>query len=108
MIVFPHAKINLGLSIISKRPDGFHNLETVFYPVPLRDALEIVPSDDYSFFQTGLKISGQQDNNLVLKAFRLLEKHHPQIKPMEIHLHKIIPWVPGWAVDHLTQQKLFN
>ncbi len=95
MIVFPHAKINLGLSIISKRPDGFHNLETVFYPVPLRDALEIVPSDEYSFIQTGLKITGKQEDNLVLKACRLLEKHYPQIKPLEIHLHKIIPLGAG-------------
>lgn len=95
MIVFPHAKINLGLSIISKRPDGFHNLETVFYPVPLRDALEIVPSDEYSFIQTGLKITGKQEDNLVLRACRLLEKHYPQIKPLEIHLHKIIPLGAG-------------
>jgi 4-diphosphocytidyl-2-C-methyl-D-erythritol kinase len=95
MIVFPHAKINLGLSIISKRPDGFHNLETVFYPVPLRDALEIVPSDENLFFQTGLKIPGKQDDNLVLKTCRLLEKHHPHIKPLEIHLHKIIPLGAG-------------
>ena len=100
MIVFPHAKINLGLSIISKRPDGFHNLETVFYPVPLRDALEIVPSDKNLFFQTGLKIPGNQDDNLVLKAFRLLEKHYPYIKPLEIHLHKVIPHGcrAGWRV----------
>ena len=95
MIVFPHAKINLGLSIISKRPDGFHNLETVFYPIPFRDALEIVPSDENLFFQTGLKIPGKPDENLVLKACRLLEKHHPHIKPMEIHLHKIIPLGAG-------------
>ena len=95
MIVFPHAKINLGLYIISKRPDGFHNLETVFYPVPLRDALEIVPSDENSFFQTGLNIPGKQDENLVLKACRLLEKNHPQIRPLEIHLHKIIPLGAG-------------
>jgi 4-diphosphocytidyl-2-C-methyl-D-erythritol kinase len=95
MIVFPHAKINLGLSIISKRPDGFHNLETVFYPVPLRDALEIVPSDENLFFQTGLKIPGKQDDNLVYKAFHLLEKHYPHIKPLEIHLHKVIPLGAG-------------
>ncbi len=93
MIGFPHAKINLGLYITSKRPDGFHNLETVFYPVALRDALEIVPSEDHLFFQTGLKIPGKQEDNLVQKAFRLMEKHHPQIKPLKIHLHKVIP--PG-------------
>jgi 4-diphosphocytidyl-2-C-methyl-D-erythritol kinase len=95
MIVFPHAKINLGLSIISKRPDGFHNLETIFYPVPLRDALEIVPSDKNLFIQTGLEIPGKQDDNLVLKAFRLLENDYPQIKPLEIHLHKVIPQGAG-------------
>lgn len=93
MIAFPHAKINLGLSVISKRPDGYHNLETVFYPVLLRDALEIVPSDQYLFFQTGLEIPGKESDNLVLRACRLLEKHYPQIKPLEIHLHKVIP--PG-------------
>ena len=95
MIVFPHAKINLGLSIISRRPDGFHNLETVFYPIPIRDALEIVPSDKNLFFQTGLKIPGNQDDNLVLKACRLLEKHYPHIKQLEIHLHKAIPQGSG-------------
>ena len=95
MIVFPHAKINLGLSIISKRPDGFHNLETIFYPIPLRDALEIVSSDKNLFFQTGLEIPGSQSDNLVLKACRLLEKHYPHIKPLEIHLHKVIPQGSG-------------
>src|SRR6476660_5992482 len=95
MIAFPHAKINLGLSIISKRPDGFHNLETVFYPLPLRDALEIVPSDRNLFVQTGLKIPGSQHDNLVLKAYRLLEKHYPDIKPLEIHLHKVVPQGAG-------------
>jgi 4-diphosphocytidyl-2-C-methyl-D-erythritol kinase len=95
MIAFPHAKINLGLYIISKRPDGFHNLETVFYRVPFRDALEIVPADQYSFLQTGLKIPGKQNANLVLKACRLMEKYYPQIKPLEIHLHKIIPLGSG-------------
>jgi 4-diphosphocytidyl-2-C-methyl-D-erythritol kinase len=95
MIAFPHAKINLGLSIISKRPDGFHNLETVFYPLPLRDALEIVPSDRNLFVQTGLKIPGSQHDNLVFKAYRLLEKQYPDIRPLEIHLHKIIPLGAG-------------
>ncbi len=95
MIVFPHAKINLGLSVISKRSDGFHNLETVFYPVPIRDALEIVPSDENLFFQTGLKIAGRQEENLVLKACRLLEKDYHPVKPLEIHLHKNIPMGAG-------------
>jgi 4-diphosphocytidyl-2-C-methyl-D-erythritol kinase len=95
MIVFPHAKINLGLSVISKRADGFHNLETVFYPIFLRDALEIIPSDEYSFFQTGLEITGKREDNLVLKAIRLLKKHYQHIKAQEIHLHKVIPLGSG-------------
>ena len=95
MIVFPHAKINLGLSVILKRPDGFHNLETIFYPIPLREALEIVPSDQNLFFPTGIKIPGKESDNLVLRACSMLTKHYPQIKPMEIHLHKVIPLGAG-------------
>jgi 4-diphosphocytidyl-2-C-methyl-D-erythritol kinase len=95
MIVFPHAKINLGLSIIGKRPDGFHNLETIFYPIPLRDVLEIVPSEENLFIQTGLTIPDKAVDNLVLRAYHLLKKHYPQIKPLEIHLHKVIPLGAG-------------
>ena len=74
MISFPHAKINLGLSIISKRPDGFHNLETIFYPLPLRDVLEIIPSEEINFIQTGLKIPGRIRDNLVLHAYKPAQK----------------------------------
>ncbi|HEY2647745.1 MAG TPA: 4-(cytidine 5'-diphospho)-2-C-methyl-D-erythritol kinase [Puia sp.] len=95
MIVFPHAKINLGLSIISKRPDGFHNLETIFYPIPMRDALEIVLSDKNMFNQTGIKIPGNESDNLVLRAYHMLEKQYPFIKPLKIHLHKAIPLGAG-------------
>jgi 4-diphosphocytidyl-2-C-methyl-D-erythritol kinase len=111
MIVFPHAKINLGLSIISKRPDGFHNLETVFYPISLRDALEIVPSNEDKFFQTGLEIPGKQEENLVLTACRLLAKNHPQIKPLELHLHKNIPLgagLGGGSSDAASAIQLIN
>lgn len=93
MISFPHAKINLGLSIISKRPDGFHNLETIFYPLPVFDILEIVPSQETLFIQSGQNIPGNTADNLVLRAYHLLKKKYPQIKPLEIHLHKAIP--PG-------------
>ncbi len=91
MISFPHAKINIGLSIISKRSDGYHNLETIFYPLPLKDALEIIPSEKLKFVQTGFKIPGSETDNLVIKAYYLLKKNYPQIKPLEIHLHKAIP-----------------
>jgi 4-diphosphocytidyl-2-C-methyl-D-erythritol kinase len=91
MISFPHAKLNLGLSIVSKRPDGFHNLETVFYPLPIRDILEIVPSEKTRFITTGLDIPGKKDNNLVLLAYQQLKKNYPKITALEIHLHKAIP-----------------
>jgi 4-diphosphocytidyl-2-C-methyl-D-erythritol kinase len=91
MISFPHAKINLGLSILSKRPDGFHNLETIFYPLPLRDAVEIIPSDETRFIRTGLEVPGNDSENLVLRAYHLLYKKYPQIAPLEIYLHKAIP-----------------
>ncbi|HTB27011.1 MAG TPA: 4-(cytidine 5'-diphospho)-2-C-methyl-D-erythritol kinase [Puia sp.] len=95
MISFPHAKINLGLSIIAKRPDGFHNLETVFYPIPLRDVLEIIPAQEDSLFQTGLQIPHGKDDNLVTAAYQMLKKKYPHITSLEIHLHKSIPLGAG-------------
>jgi 4-diphosphocytidyl-2-C-methyl-D-erythritol kinase len=93
MISFPHAKINLALYIVSKRTDGFHNLETVFYPLPLRDALEIIPAGETSFIQTGLQIPGASGDNLVMRAYRMMREKYSQIAELEIHLHKAIP--PG-------------
>ncbi len=95
MIAFPHAKINLGLSVISKRPDGFHNLETIFYPIALRDALEIVPSTSTKIILSGLKIPGTANENLTLGAYKLLKKKYPVIADLEIHLHKTIPMGAG-------------
>lgn len=97
MICFPNAKINLGLNIISKRPDGYHNLETVFYPIGLKDALEIVPSDgeeNYRFFQTGIEIRGNTDDNLVIKALKLISEER-EIPNIDIHLLKKIPFGAG-------------
>ncbi len=95
MIAFPHAKINLGLSVISKRPDGFHDLETIFYPLPLHDVLEIIPSDETRFFPTGLSIPGNTDDNIVLRAYRLLKEKYARIGCLDIHLHKTIPMGAG-------------
>jgi 4-diphosphocytidyl-2-C-methyl-D-erythritol kinase len=91
MIAFPRSKINLGLSIVSKRPDGFHNLETVFYPLPKRDVLEIIPARTTCLFSSGLPIPGDSGQNLILKAFYLLQKIFPQILPLEVLLYKAIP-----------------
>ena len=96
MIAFPNAKINLGLNIIGKRTDGFHNLETVFYPINLWDALEIVstPDEPIVFNSTGLEIPGDIKTNLCLKAYELLKEDFdlPNIK---MHLHKAIPMGAG-------------
>lgn len=103
MIRFPNAKINLGLHVIARREDGFHNLETLFYPIELKDALEIIPMHDdkapnrgngYQLFQTGIPIQGKEEENLVVKAWKLIasEKKIPFI---EIHLLKKIPFGAG-------------
>jgi 4-diphosphocytidyl-2-C-methyl-D-erythritol kinase len=95
MISFPHAKINLGLSIISKRQDGFHNLETIFYPLAIREALEIIPSDYTKIILSGLKIGCISEDNLVLRAFGIVKKNYPTVSQLEIHLHKAIPMGAG-------------
>ena len=81
MICFPNAKINLGLNVVSKRPDGYHNIETIFYPIPVRDALEIVASDRTCFTQTGIPVDAPQEKNLVIKALNALIRDSPARDP---------------------------
>ncbi len=98
MIFFPNCKINLGLGITGKRPDGFHNIESLFYPVNLCDALEIRPSEDGEthFKMSGLDIGATEtENNLCMKALRLLQKDFPQIGEVNMHLNKAIPAFAG-------------
>ena len=90
MILFPNAKINIGLNILSRREDGFHNLETIFYPLDIRDALEVVEADQMKFTSSGLEIPGDAMDNLCLKAYYLLSKDY-KLPPVHIHLHKNIP-----------------
>ena len=94
MITFPNAKINLGLNIVEKRPDGYHNLETIFYPIPLQDALEITLWEGgerkYKLAQSGIQIAGDDEHNLVVKAYKLLDNLH-NLPPIEINLLKHIP-----------------
>jgi len=90
MLVFPNCKINLGLQILSKRADGYHNLETVFYPVQWTDALEIVPAEKMKFESLGIHIPGDPANNIVLKAHHLLAKDF-DLKPLHIILQKHLP-----------------
>lgn len=120
MICFPNAKINLGLHVVSRRKDGYHNLETIFYPIGLKDALEIIPGEKstedkispptFRFFQTGIPIEGIPENNLVIKALTLIgtEKKLPEI---DIHLLKKIPFgagLGGGSSDAAFMLRLLN
>jgi 4-diphosphocytidyl-2-C-methyl-D-erythritol kinase len=115
MICFPNAKINLGLNIVSQRNDGFHNLETIFYPINLKDGLEIINSESqeqYQFFQTGIKIDGDPSTNIVIKALELVKNHSKiNIPNIDIHLLKKIPTgagLGGGSSDAAFMLKLLN
>lgn len=90
MVSFPPCKINLGLNVISKRSDGYHNLETCFYPVPLTDALEVLPAKETTLQISGNPVPGSESDNLCLKAYRLLQKDF-DLSPVSLYLHKVIP-----------------
>ena len=110
MICFPNAKINLGLNVVSKRPDGYHDIETIFYPIPVKDALEIVSSDRLRFSQTGIPVDAPQEKNLVIKALNALKARY-EIPPLEIHLLKAIPFgagLGGGSADAAFMLKLVN
>lgn len=94
MITFPNAKINIGLNITEKRPDGFHNLETIFFPVGWKDVLEFAEAGEVGFVSSGIEIEGNPEHNLVMKAYRLLQKDF-DLPLLKIHLHKQIPFGAG-------------
>lgn len=93
MIVFPNCKINIGLRIVRKRDDGYHDLETIFYPIAITDALEIAPSDSLQFSLSGLPIDGPLEKNTCVRAYELLRNDFPDLPVIHTHLHKVIP--PG-------------
>ena len=102
MITFPVAKINLGLNVVEKRADGYHNLQTVFYPVPIMDALEIVPMSDgfpsdvdCDLKVTNSTIEGDEQRNLVVRAYQLLKADYPELPRVHTHLWKGIPTQAG-------------
>ncbi|MDR2804952.1 MAG: 4-(cytidine 5'-diphospho)-2-C-methyl-D-erythritol kinase [Dysgonamonadaceae bacterium] len=112
MITFPNAKINLGLNVVSKRPDGYHNIETVFYPVRWQDVLEIVPSAAAvtTLTQTGIPMDGDPQKNLVFKAYQLLKKRYA-LPEIAIYLQKNIPFgagLGGGSADAAFMLKLLN
>ena len=114
MITYPNAKINLGLNIVEKRPDGYHNLETVFYPINMQDALEVKDLEgegEYTLKISGTPIEGELDNNLVVKAYRLLKKDFPNMGSINIHMYKHIPTgagLGGGSADAAFMLKLLN
>ncbi|MDW3194733.1 MAG: 4-(cytidine 5'-diphospho)-2-C-methyl-D-erythritol kinase [Cytophagales bacterium] len=110
MISFPNAKINLGLNVTNKRQDGYHEIQSCLFPIPLRDILEIIPADTFSFKQTGLEIPDNGANNLCVQAYELLKSAH-DLPPVAIHLHKVIPMgagLGGGSADCAFTLKLLN
>lgn len=102
MVLFPNSKVNLGLRVAGKRPDGYHDLETIFFPLPLRDALEVTtcpvrkePTAAFDLTVTGTNIPGELATNLCRKAWDLLKNDYPDIPPVRMHLHKTIPMGAG-------------
>lgn len=115
MVRFPNCKINLGLHILGKREDGFHNLETVFYPIAWREALELITDTNHTtnieFTATGLTVNGNPAENLCVQAYSLLQKDFPQIPSISMHLHKTIPMgagLGGGSADAACMLKLLN
>lgn len=110
MITFPNAKINLGLNIVSKREDGYHNIESCFYPVPWYDCLEVIEAASFAFHSYGLDIPGDIKSNLCVKAYELIKADH-DIAPVEIHLLKNIPMgagLGGGSADGAFTLKMIN
>ena len=113
MICFPNAKINLGLNIVSKRNDGYHNLETIFYPIPIKDALEIIVKKEQgtdTFIEAGIKVDSSPESNLVMKALKLMRENY-NFPFIETHLLKKIPFgagLGGGSADASFMLKLIN
>lgn len=96
MILYPNCKINLGLRIVRKRPDGYHDLETVFVPIyGLHDELEVVKSDSFSFKQEGIRVDCDPADNLIIKCYNLFAKKYGQIGSVSIRFKKTIPYGAG-------------
>ncbi len=95
MIDYSNCKINIGLEIISKRDDGYHNIESIFYPIPLFDIIELLPNDNgFELIQSGVIVEGKVEDNLVYKAWKLLNQKY-NFGGVKIHLHKTIPMGAG-------------
>ena len=110
MILYPTCKINLGLHILNKRNDGFHELDTCMFEVPLYDIIEIIPSENFEFSTSGMEIPGDCNNNLCVKAFHLIQEKY-EIPNIKLHLHKQIPMgggLGGGSSDGTFVLKMLN
>lgn len=110
MITFPNAKINIGLNINSKREDGYHNLSSCFLPIPWKDALEVIPADQFQFTSSGRQIPEDGESNLCVKAYELIKERY-DIPTVSMHLHKVIPMgagLGGGSSDGAFTLKLLN
>lgn len=110
MVAFPNAKINLGLFVTEKRNDGYHNLETCMIPIPWQDGVEIIPAKKFAFSSTGIQLPDRPEKNLVVRAFRLLQKEL-NLEQAQIHLHKSIPsgaGLGGGSADAAFMLNLMN
>jgi len=111
MVSFPNCKINLGLNIVNKRDDGYHDIETVFFPINLNDALEVIEKERFEFSISGFSIESDSEKNLCFKAYNLLKKDFPQLPAVQMHLHKAIPMgagLGGGSADGAFTLKLLN
>ena len=111
MVTFPNSKINLGLNIVGKRSDGYHDIETVFFPILLKDALEVIEKEKLEFSTSGFLIEGEPEKNLCIKAYDLLKNDFPQLPAVQMHLHKAIPMgagIGGGSADGAFTLKLLN
>ncbi|MCR9173013.1 MAG: 4-(cytidine 5'-diphospho)-2-C-methyl-D-erythritol kinase [bacterium] len=94
MILFPPAKVNLGLNVLYKRDDGYHEIKSCMAEIPLHDILEVLKADTFEFHQTGLTVDGDMESNLCVKAYRLMQERY-DVGPVYLHLRKIIPMGAG-------------
>jgi len=112
VLCFPNCKINIGLYVTRRRDDGYHDLETVFCPVRVRDMLEVVPAAETKLYMSGLAVAGNSADNLVWKAYQLLrEKYSDKVPPADIFLHKVIPMgagLGGGSADGAFMLRLLN
>lgn len=115
MVVFPNAKINIGLKILSKREDGYHNLQTIFAAIALKDALEVIEakqgSEGVQFTSSGLYVPGAVEGNLCVQAYQLLKQDFPALPAVQMHLHKTIPMgagLGGGSADAAFALQLIN